>query len=261
MQLALSMVAWALAIWPFWAWYGQRVWADPDQKWLLLSPLAVLLLMVMARPELGKEASLRRWLPSALLMAVYTAAVYAVFPMTLRVLPAIAALLFLPGPWRRGFLPDPAITGLCIIGLPAVAMLQFYFGYPLRLFSAILAVPVLNGTGFNVVREGVILVWQGQAIGVDVPCSGIRMGWTALLLALTGAGLYGLGWWRTLAVALAALLMAILANALRVIVLFGAEALSWPERSGLHGGIGVMLFVMLTVGILAVIRMLKPRPV
>ena len=105
-----------------------------------------------------------------------------------------------------------------------------------------------------------MLVWQGQTIGVDVPCSGIRMGWTALFLALTGAGLSGLGWWRTGAVALAALGMAVLANAMRVIALFGVEALGWSEREGLHAGIGVMLFVVLTIGIMVGIWIIKPRP-
>ena len=259
-QVVLSMIAWALAIWPLLAWYGRRVWTEPDQKWLLLAPAAALFLMVLARSGARNEVSWRRWLPSALFMVVYAAAVYAVLPMTLRALPAIAALLFLPGPWRNGFWPAPAVTGLFVIGIPAVAMLQFYFGYPLRVFSAILAIPVLNGAGFDVVRDGVMLVWQGQAIGVDVPCSGIRMGWTALFLALTGAGLSGLGWWRTGAATLAALGMAILANAMRVIALFGIEVLGLSGRAGLHSVIGVMLFLMLTIGIMAGIWMLKPRP-
>lgn len=206
------------------------------------------------------EPSLSRWLPSVLLMVAYAVAAYANLPMTLQALPAIAALLFLPGAWRKGFLPDPAVAGLCIMGLPAVAMINFYFGYPMRLCSAVLAVPVLNGAGFNVVRDGVVLAWQGQAIGVDVPCSGIRMGWTAVFLAFTGAGLSGLGWWRTCAVAFAAMVIAILANALRVVILFGVETIGWSERGGLHAGIGVILFVVVAAGVLAFVLILKPRP-
>lgn len=259
MQRVVALVAWALACWPVGAWYGRRVWTEPDQKWLLLAPAAAVLLMALAGRGRALDASWGRWVPSVLLMAAYAAGT-PFLPMTLRALPAIAALVFLPGPWRRGFWPDPAVAALFVLGLPGVAMLQFYFGYPLRAFCAILAVPVLNGAGFQVVREGVMLVWQGQAIGVDVPCSGIRMGWTALFLALAGAGFYGLGWWRTGAAALVALGLAVLANALRVVALFGVVALGWSERAGLHAGIGVVLFVLLAAGLVAGLRLLKPRP-
>lgn len=257
-QIALAAAAWALAVWPLLAWYGRRVWLDPDQKWLLLAPAAAIILAAITRPAAKHEQDFRQWLPSALLMAAYAAS-YPFLPMTLRALPAIAALLFLPGRWRRGFRPEPAVAGLCVIGLPSVAMLQFYFGYPLRVFSAILAVPALHAAGFQVARQGVMLAWQGQTIGVDVPCSGIRMGWTALFLALTGAGLSGLGWVRTGVAAIIAFGLAVLANALRVVALFGVEASGWSDRAGLHAGIGVMLFVMLAAGILACIIMLNPR--
>ena len=48
-------------------------------------------------------------------------------------LAALTALLFLPGPWRRGRLPDPAVTGLLALSLPATMILDLVCGYPLRL--------------------------------------------------------------------------------------------------------------------------------
>ena len=257
-QLAIAAVCWSAACWPLWLWYGHRVFAVPDQAWFLLAPLTAGGLALTKGSVPFPETTVRRWLPPALAMAVY-AATYPFLPMPLRALPALAALLFLPGPWRRGFRPDPAVAGLCLIGLPAMAMLQFYFGSPLRAASAALAVPMLHLAGFQVVREGAMLDWAGRSIGVDVPCSGIRMGWAGLYMALAGTGLAGLGWGRTLTAAAGAMILVVAANAVRVVVLFGLEAFGLGGRPVLHAGIGIMLFILLALGIAGLVRALKGR--
>ncbi len=257
-QTPLAAGMWAAACWPVWGWYGMRLGCLPEQGWLALAPVTAFFLAIRKRPWVDAPAPLIRWIPAIVLMAAYALG-YPFLPMTLRALLAVAALLFIPGPWRRGFWPAPAVAGLCVIGLPAVAMLQFYFGYPLRVLVSALAAPLLRLTGFDVVRNGVMLIWQGETIGVDVPCSGIRMGWMGLYLGLAAAGLTELGWWRTLALLAAAGLLVVAANTFRVAGLFVVQALGFGDRPTLHAGIGVMLFLLVAIGIAGCVRLLTRR--
>jgi exosortase/archaeosortase family protein len=258
-QARLGVAFWAAACWPLWEGYGRRLLSAPDQAWLFLAPLTAVALVVRKDQAPLPEPGLTRWLVPVLFMIGYAAA-FSWLPTTLRAAMAMAALLFIPGSWRRGPMPDPAIAGLCLIGLPAVAMLQFYFGYPLRAVAAVLAVPVLQGAGFDVVREGALLNWSGRPVAVDAACSGLRMGWTALYLALAGAGLAGLGWGRSVVVVAGAAGLAVMVNALRVVVLFGIEAAGLGGRPFLHAGIGVAMFIALAVGVVGLLRLLKARP-
>ena len=255
----IGVLAWALACWPLVIWYAYRVLIVSDQAWLALAPAAAALLAIRGGFASESNVAFARWLPSAGLMGLYAAAT-PFMPMTLRAVPALLALLFMPGPWRRGLWPDPAVAGLCLIGLPAVTMLQFYFGFPLQLAAAGLAVPILKMAGFAVVREGALLTLNGNGVGVDAACSGIRMGWAALFLALALAGLSGLGWRRTAAAAAGALALILAVNALRVAALFGIDAFGLGGRPVLHAGVGVVLFLALAAAILAWVRRLGRRP-
>lgn len=257
--VGIGVLAWALACWPLALWYGYRVLIVSDQAWLALAPAAAAWLALRGGFASDLNAAPARWMPSAGLMVLYAAA-YPFQPMTLRAVPALLALLFIPGPWRRGVWPDPAVAGLCLIGLPAVTMLQFYFGFPLQLAAAALAVPILKMAGLAVAREGALLTLNGSGVGVDAACSGIRMGWAALLLALALAGLSGLGWRRTAAAVAGALALVLAANALRVAALFGIDAFGLGGRPVLHAGAGVALFLALAAGILAWVRRLGRRP-
>jgi exosortase/archaeosortase family protein len=257
-QSGLAVLAWALACWPLADWYVRRVLFVPDQAWLALAPLTALALVLGRRGGPTPGTAPRRWLPSILLMAGYAAA-YPVLPMTLRGLVAAAALLFLPGSWRPGFFPAAPVAGLCLLGLPAMAMFQFYFGFPLQLAAAALAVPILKTAGFAVVREGALLTVDGQGVGVDAACSGIRMGWAGLYLALTLAGLAGLGWRRTAAACAGAGILVLLLNAVRVAALFAVDAFGLGGHPVLHAGTGVMLFVFLAAGLAAWVRRLDRR--
>jgi exosortase/archaeosortase family protein len=257
-QVGLAVGAWALACWPLWGWYAGRVLGLPDQGWIVLAPVAAIALSLRRWRDPLSDPSPGRWVPSILWMGLY-AALFSRLPMTLAAVPAAAALLFIPGPWRRGFWPAAPVAGLLVLGLPALFMVQFYFGFPLQMAAAALAVPVLKLAGFPVAREGALLMLDGKGVGVDAACNGIRMGWAALFMALTLAGLSGLGWRRTAAAAAGALVLVVLVNALRVAILFSLDVFGLGGRPVLHAGIGVMLFIALAAGLAGWVRRLAGR--
>lgn len=258
-QILLGLLFGVLACWSLGDWYVARILFIPDQTWLALAPLAAVALAWRDRRAPWAPLVWSRWVPSTGLILLY-ALLPAEMPLTLKALPAAGVFLFLPGPWRSGFWPKAPLVGLVLLGLPALFMLQFYFGFPLQIVSAALAVPILNGAGIPVVREGALLILEGQGVGVDAACNGIRMGWTALFLALFLCGLHRLGYGRTTLAVAGSLILVVLLNALRVAVLFG---LDWfgLERPVLHTGVGVMLFVILAAAVvLGIGRLARRRP-
>ena len=88
--------------------------------------------------------------------------------------------------------------------------------------------------------------WSGGLVESDVPCSGIRMLWAGLYLALTAACLFDAGWRRTGVVVVAAVAAVIVGNALRTAGLFYLEAGLLPVPSiashALHVGAGLAVF-------------------
>ena len=69
------------------------------------------------------------------------------------------------------------------MSLPLVASLDFFAGYPLRLAAAELGRGMLWFVGIEAERNGVLLVHCGRLVGIDPPCAGVRMLWTACFLA------------------------------------------------------------------------------
>jgi hypothetical protein len=88
----------------------------------------------------------------------------------------------------------PGVVMLLSLALPWVATLQFVAGYPLRVVVAMGAEKVLRLMGVLVTREGTDLWYEGVAVGVDAPCSGIRMLWFLLFAAAFLAARFGLRW-------------------------------------------------------------------
>ena len=163
-------------------------------------------------------------------------------PLTVVGVPALGALLLMPGPWLRRGWPDPAVAGLALLALPAMMMVEFFFGYPLRLASALLAAGLMKVAGLPVTREGAALAWQGINVWVDAPCSGVRMLWSGMWLTLLASGLSRLGWIRTGLACVWGLGVVVAVNALRVTGLCLVEGGLLPIGNAFHTGLGVMLF-------------------
>ncbi len=83
--------------------------------------------------------------------------------------------------------PRAALTGLALLALPLVASLQFYAGYPLRVFTAQFSAWLLQAIGFAAERSGAAMTVNSQLVIVDAPCSGVQMAWLAYFAACSTA--------------------------------------------------------------------------
>lgn len=203
-------------------------WTDPAYQseggWLALGIAALLAASVASGPaQPDPRAGLRAWgllLGTATVrVAGHLLAVDTIGALALVV--DLGALAIALGVDRRPFALRPlAVACLGVLALPLEHVLQRLAGHPLQLAAAAIAEAVLAPLHPGLVREGVLLVHPGVELAVDLPCSGARG-----LLLLSGLALAF--WCRRRATARQAVLGAaavvggaLVANALRVVVLF-----------------------------------------
>ena len=249
----LWLVLLAAALWPTWAWMGQRMLDGSDD------PLGVLALAALggvvgqyrrvlrAAPRLG-------WLSLALLGAVVATTVRTQVPDLVSALLALLALAagllaFLPAQVVSG-----PVLGLSVLSLPLLASLQFYAGYPLRVITAE-ASRWLLAFQHEVSRSGSSLVVNGQLVIVDAPCSGVQMVWlgyfTACVVALYVAQGRTSGFSnRTFLTRLPVVSVLVLAgNVLRNTVLVAAQARGTPLAGWAHEVVGLVVLAGVCTGI------------
>jgi exosortase/archaeosortase family protein len=231
-QVMLAMEV--AAFWPVWIWWAHRIGGEPDAAWGLVA-LATAVLFAWRKPAVP-GASLP-WTVAGL-VALYGLSFWFATPIFRAAIAVTAIAITLAR--------SPGVSGLCIIALPVTASLQFVAGFPMRLAASRMAAWVLALTGAAVHAEGTGLRWPGGLVEIDVPCSGIRMLWAGLYLALTAACIYHTGWRRTCLLVAAAVAAVIVGNALRTAGLFYLEAglLPVPQFAShaLHIGAGLAVF-------------------
>jgi exosortase/archaeosortase family protein len=233
--MAQVMLAFEVAaFWPVWIWWARRIAGEPDAAWGLLA-LATAVFFAW-RGRLSASARLP-WMVVPL-VALYGISWWFATPI-FRAAIAVAAI-------GVTLARTPGVIGLSLIALPVAASLQFVAGFPMRLAASRMASWLLALGGAGVHAEGTGLRWSGGLVEIDVPCSGIRMLWAGLYLALTAACLFDAGWRRTAAVAGAAVVAVIAGNALRTAGLFYLEAGLLPVPAvaahALHVGAGLAVF-------------------
>jgi exosortase/archaeosortase family protein len=234
---AVVVLTLGLACWPVARWYVVRLSDGSDEPW----GLAALAAALFFAPREGwlEPLTRNRLLALCGLLAVYAIGFHWLPPL-------VHALLFVTtlavAVGRKGF--PLAWWALLVLSLPLIATLQFYLGYPLRLATTALCVPLLRLGGLHVAAEATALHWAGETVIVDAPCSGIHMLWTGLFLAaalacwqrLDGRGTLRLLRWASGAV--------FVANVLRATALFCIEAKLWPSPAWAHEGVGLALFAL-----------------
>jgi exosortase/archaeosortase family protein len=138
---------------------------------------------------------------------------------------------------------------LLVLSLPLVATLDFYAGYPMRWVAAQLAHGLLAVAGVPVELSGVVLLDGGRIVGIDPPCAGIRMLWTACFVAAVLAARMRLSWPRTLTLAGIAVACVVMGNGLRAAIVFLPESgrVNWPDWA--HPGVGLLIHA----GVLAIV--------
>ena len=247
-KIAFVLTLQLLAFWPVWQWYGARVFDSADGKWGLLAALSAALLLWWKKASPYETTMMLPLLLPTLLLLLY-AATYPFFPPLIRAAIAVTAVGCTLSSLLMGRLLHPGLMGLLYLSLPVIPSLQFYGGYPLRVFVASVTAPILRLGGFNVIQDGTCLNWGGQLIWIDAPCSGVRMLWVGLYLACALVFIYSLRPLKTLYVLTSAIIVVIFGNIFRAVALFYLEAgvIEMPAWS--HDYIGVVAFVMVAAGI------------
>jgi exosortase/archaeosortase family protein len=256
----------AAATWEAWRWYLARVAAAPDEAAALVLTVVFLTVVGLSRRghrtgegagEIGSAPQMPL-LSFAALLILYAAS-YALLPPIVRAAIAISTTLYCLHVALLKGRPPLAFWGLVALSLPVLPSLQFVLGYPMRIVSAVLTVGLLRLQGLGIERQGTFLVWQGEMVQFDAPCSGVSMLWAGLLLTLLGCVLLRLSPTRMLIGLAAALALAIAGNALRAGSLFYVEAgLVADAPAWWHDGIGLAAFALSAVATLWLLARLAP---
>lgn len=229
-----------VAGWPVLHWYALRLHDGSDEP-LGLVALAV---AVFFAPRAGWRDQFSR---TQIVLLVFMLAVSALgYPW----IPALVRGLIFVGMTGSVVAPKDcalAWTALLALSLPLVSTLQFYLGYPLRLPTTQLSALLLRICRFDVHANGTTLLWAGERVIVDAPCSGIHMAWAGLFVAATLACMRRLSSWETLRLFRWTGVLVFVANVIRSTALFFLGAGIWSLPAFAHEGIGLAMFAVTVV--------------
>jgi exosortase len=130
---------------------------------------------------------------------------------------------------------------LALFMLPKLALVYNQATLPLQLLASRLAAGILTAFGMGVIREGNILDVAGHRVFVAEACNGIRYLLSLGFMAVVFAYLSDTKPWMRMALLVAAVPIAILANALRVAVAAWMPSLATGTPHAISGG---LLFVL-----------------
>ena len=242
-----------LAFWQSGDWYLQRVKFSLEEAVSALLVIVMITYLSVVTIVRSKTIYSLPLYTLSVLLGLYTlSSLY--LPSLISAALALSTICFALFWLAFGRIPGISFWALVALSLPVVPSLQFYLGYPARLISASLTVPLLQLNGYQVQQQGTYLVWQDQLLQFDGPCSGVTMLWAGLLLTLL------LSFWHQLSLKkiIIALIIGILAvlfgNVIRAASLFYLElgvlqeAVEIPLNSELiHNSVGVAAFIFVAV--------------
>ena len=257
-QATLLLCASLLALWPVIKWYASRLLDGSDEKFGVLALITAIAFLVTQRVDDRQHRI--PLLMLSLLMLVYLCS-YVFLPPILRALIAITLLGVLLSQVFLGRGLSPALWGLLLLSLPLMASLQFYLGFPLRWLVGNVAAHLLQLNGLAVTHTGTLLNWEGGAVSIDAPCSGIKMMWFGFYLCFTLACVYRIHLPRLLALCAMTLGIIITANILRATALFYIESGLLPMPAWAHDGVGMVTFIAAAMAILWFANKFAPRSV
>ena len=161
-------------------------------------------------------------------------------------------LLFVLG--RRPFLIMLLPVAYLLFMVPIPYIVYDAFAFPLKMFVTKVSVTFLQSIGVIVMREGNILMFPSTTLEVADACSGIRSIMSLLALSVAYGFFLRVSPLKRLIIALSALPIAIVTNALRVIVT-GILAQWWGAKAAegfFHEFAGLAVFgvaIVLLVGL------------
>jgi exosortase len=164
------------------------------------------------------------------------------------------SIAFVRGRAHLRILAFPLAFLVFMIPLPAIVFNQLTF--PLQLFASTIGEAVIRGVGIPVLREGNVLQLPRRTLEVAEACSGIRSLTSLMMFAVVLGHFTEHRAATRVLIALAAIPIAIVANAMRVAGTgIASEWISPAAADGfLHMFSGLVMFVTALIGLLAVQR-------
>lgn len=252
----------AAALWPHGQWALRRLADGSDDPLGVAAALALLLWLVRAAGQLRVQPRLA-WLAAAAVLTAAATAAWRESPPLVAALIAMLALAAHLAAWLPAGVARTPLLGLALLSLPLLASLQFYLGYPLRVFTAAFSAWLLQAAGLAAERSGAAMTVNGQLVIVDAPCSGIQMAWLAYFAACATAAFVGLQGSRFLHRLPLVGLLALTANVVRNSLLVALEARPAGLSAAWHEAIGLALLVVvigLTVRLMSPLAPAAGRP-
>lgn len=168
-------------------------------------------------------------------------------------------VLFIAGTAHVRILAFPLLFLLLMVPLPEILFSRITF--PLQMVASQLGEVVIAASGIPVLREGNILNLPGRALEVAEACSGIRSLITLLMLAIVLGYFTERRTFLRIAIVIAAVPIAVLANAIRVA---GTGLVSyWVSPAAadgfFHSFSGWIVFIVAFLGLLAFQRLMNLR--
>lgn len=261
MPAPLALALLMTAFWESWRWLAQRTWWNPEDAVILAVTSGLVLVLAARRILSARGLAPLPGLPLAAAVVAHIVLVRLAPPLagaSLAVTATLAAVWVATHDER----PPPAFWGLCLLIMPVLPTLQFFLGYPMRLVSAALTVPLLRLNGLAVTRTGVTLEWRGETILFDAPCSGVTMLWAGLLLLFAVTTIQRATWPELASATFLALRLLLAANVLRAASLFYLESGALPfDATRLHETVGLAAYgAALAVLVVALQRMRRTAP-
>ena len=220
-------------------------WTDEDMSHGFAVPLVIAWIVWRERVRwLTLPASPTWWgfplLAGAAAMQVISSLGLGLFASSVAFLISVAGIVLCLGGFA--FLRVWAFPlALSLFMLPKLAIVYNKTTLPLQLLASRLATTALSGIGYRVVREGVILDVAGHRVSVVEACSGVRYLLSLAFIAVVFAYLADVKSWMRWALLIAAVPIAIVANAIRVAVSAAVPAL---DSGTPHEAAGWAVFVL-----------------
>ncbi len=242
-----------LAFWSVWRWYFLRLSSSSDEFYGILALLAIAVLSFKFRV---KDSPVLNFKLIALSIAVY-ALFFPFLPPLARAVIAVTSLTCTISGFSFGKRFHFGIWSLFLLGLPVVASMQFYLGFPLRVLVGEATAFLLKLNGLSVFREGVCLFYGERIIWIDAPCSGVKMLWAGFFLTGLLITIYRFTFVKSLLAFISAFAIILLGNIFRATGLFYLEAgiIKLPDFA--HEAIGVSAFILTCSGIVFALLQLK----
>jgi exosortase/archaeosortase family protein len=239
-----------VAFWSVWRWYFLRLSTSSDETFGVLALIAIIALSFKKRAKISPVSNFHLTIASIVIYVVS----FPFLPPLLRAVIAVTSLTFAISGWFFGKKFHFGIWSLFLLFLPSIASMQFFLGFPLRIFVGEATAFLLKLNGLVVFREGVCLHFGEQLIWIDAPCSGVKMLWTGMFLASLLVTIYELNFKKTVLAFVSSFIIILIGNVFRAVGLFYLEAEIVKMPGFAHEAIGVSAFILTCIAIVVAIR-------